>query len=103
MLEHASAASETGSLKKFKAARKKVLEYLEPQCQRVLVASSNLAEDIKPRKRKSKQFDQARDLSKSRWTDPRRLAGSFIDLEGYAASMQRPHPRDESRDRVAPL
>jgi hypothetical protein len=31
MLEHASAASETGNLKKFKAARKKALEYLEPQ------------------------------------------------------------------------
>lgn len=90
MLEHASLASETGNLKKFKTARKKVLEYLEPQYLRVVTASTNMVEYIKSQKRSGRLFDTEYGREDFRgYKNVKEQAEGMLLLQDYAASLHR--------------
>jgi hypothetical protein len=90
MLEHASLASETGNLKKFKAARKEVLEYLEPQYLRVVTASTNMVEYIKSQKRSGRLFDTEYGREDFRgYKNVKEQAEGMLLLQDYGASLHR--------------
>lgn len=91
MLESASLASNTNNLKNFKIARQKVLEFLEPQYQRVVAAASEMAAHIKATKKTDELFDTLRPRGVRDFDG---LAETYIILRNYSSATSRDLTRE---------
>jgi hypothetical protein len=96
MLEHASIESDVYHLEEFKATREKVLGFLEPQYQRVLVAAAEMAEYVNLAKRSMGLFDAEQDppIPSLELDESAQLAEAYVVLRDYAGAMSRDLTRE---------
>ena len=93
-LTRAKLASDIADIEGFKEERKFIVEYLEPQFQRLLTAESQTVEFIKYEKRPDRLLASDADLHRHAKDHVQAIAEAIILVDNLGAAMKRDMPRD---------